>query len=259
MAALFPKKEGMDGIEKIALSFGMSLAVTALIGLGLNYTPWGIRLESVLTSIVIFIIIFANAALFRKSALDKSFRLTSEVTLRFPGWSGTRTEKSMVAALAIAIIAAIGVLIYVIAVPRMGEQFSEFYILGGNGKAENYPSEFYLTGGQVAAVSYDSASTPTAANNGEVTLGIVNREQQQTVYTVKMSINGQPADIFYSGNRAARLGPIELAPDGKFEEKIGFTPQTIGEKQKVEFFLYKDGSDVPGNTLHLWINVKPSP
>jgi uncharacterized membrane protein len=147
----------------------------------------------------------------------------------------------------------------VIAVPRMGEQFSEFYILGGNGKAENYPSEFYLTGGQVAAVSYDSASTPTAANNGEVTLGIVNREQQQTVYTVKMSINGQPADIFYSGNRAARLGPIELAPDGKFEEKIGFTPQTIGEKQKVEFFLYKDGSDVPGNTLHLWINVKPSP
>ncbi|MFC1984218.1 DUF1616 domain-containing protein, partial [Chloroflexota bacterium] len=34
VAALFARTESMDGIEKIALSFGMSIAVTALIGLG---------------------------------------------------------------------------------------------------------------------------------------------------------------------------------------------------------------------------------
>lgn len=41
IAALFPKREDLDGIERIALSFGLSIAVVPLIGLGLNYTPWG--------------------------------------------------------------------------------------------------------------------------------------------------------------------------------------------------------------------------
>ena len=39
---LFPSRKtdrGIDFIERIALSFGMSIVV-ALIGLGLNYTPW---------------------------------------------------------------------------------------------------------------------------------------------------------------------------------------------------------------------------
>ena len=51
VAALFVKKEGMDNIERVALSCGMSIAITALIGFGLNYTPWGIRLEPVLYSL----------------------------------------------------------------------------------------------------------------------------------------------------------------------------------------------------------------
>ena len=41
--ALFPRKEGMGGIERAALSFGLSIAAIPLIGLTLNYTPWGIR------------------------------------------------------------------------------------------------------------------------------------------------------------------------------------------------------------------------
>jgi uncharacterized membrane protein len=57
MIALFPKREKMGGIERIALSFGMSLAVVPLLGLILNYTPWGIRLESILYSVASFIFI----------------------------------------------------------------------------------------------------------------------------------------------------------------------------------------------------------
>ncbi len=57
--ALFPARKtdrSIDIIERIALSFGLSIAVVPLIGLGLNYTPWGIRLEPILLSIFIFII-----------------------------------------------------------------------------------------------------------------------------------------------------------------------------------------------------------
>ena len=61
----------MDGIESIALSFGMSIAVTALIGLGLNYTSWGIRLEPVLYSIFAFIIILSAIAIIRRRAYGR--------------------------------------------------------------------------------------------------------------------------------------------------------------------------------------------
>jgi len=33
--------EGIDGIERVALSFGLSIAIVPLIGLVLNFTPWG--------------------------------------------------------------------------------------------------------------------------------------------------------------------------------------------------------------------------
>jgi len=44
IVVLFPKKDDLEGVERLALSFGLSIAVTPLIGLVLNYTPWGIRL-----------------------------------------------------------------------------------------------------------------------------------------------------------------------------------------------------------------------
>ena len=44
IAALFPGKGDLDGIERIALSFGLSIAVVPLLGLALNYTPFGSRL-----------------------------------------------------------------------------------------------------------------------------------------------------------------------------------------------------------------------
>jgi len=44
IAALFPRRDDLDGIEQIALSFGLSIAIVPLIGLALNYTPYGSRL-----------------------------------------------------------------------------------------------------------------------------------------------------------------------------------------------------------------------
>lgn len=62
MAALFTKKEGMGGIARVALSFGLSIAVVPIIGLILNYTPWGIRVEPALYSIASFVFITSSIA-----------------------------------------------------------------------------------------------------------------------------------------------------------------------------------------------------
>lgn len=45
--AIFPQKD-LDSVERIAVSFGLSLAVAPLIGLMLNFTPWGITLTPML-------------------------------------------------------------------------------------------------------------------------------------------------------------------------------------------------------------------
>src|SRR5512136_1855199 len=62
IAALFPRKDDLDGIERLALSLGLSIAVVPLIGLGLNYTSWGIRLKPVVICLTFFALAMSIAA-----------------------------------------------------------------------------------------------------------------------------------------------------------------------------------------------------
>ncbi len=57
-----------------ALSFGLSIAVVASIGLALNYIPWGIRLHPVMFSLLGFIIILAAVAWYRRRRLPSGER-----------------------------------------------------------------------------------------------------------------------------------------------------------------------------------------
>lgn len=76
--ALFPtkvpiktSKKSLDTIERVALSLGMSLALVPIIGLLLNYTPWGIRLTPIVLSLLALVLIFSTAALIREYLLAK--------------------------------------------------------------------------------------------------------------------------------------------------------------------------------------------
>jgi len=71
--ALFPTKvpiktssESLDTIERVALSSGMSLALVPIVGLLLNYTPWGIRLTPIVLSLLSLTTIFATVAVIRE-------------------------------------------------------------------------------------------------------------------------------------------------------------------------------------------------
>ena len=62
--ALFASKE-LDGVERLALSIGLSLALVPLAGLLLNYSPWGIRTTPVTLSLLVLTLVFAVAAVMR--------------------------------------------------------------------------------------------------------------------------------------------------------------------------------------------------
>jgi uncharacterized membrane protein len=86
--ALFPVKlpiktadKNLDTIERAALSFGMSLALVPIVGLLLNYTPWGIRLTPITVSLTALTLSFATAAVIRETQVGAER-------------SGTPSEKS---------------------------------------------------------------------------------------------------------------------------------------------------------------------
>ncbi len=71
--ALFPvhspiktSSENLDSVKRIALSIGMSLTIVPIVGLILNYTPFGIRLTPILLSLLALTTIFATVAVTRE-------------------------------------------------------------------------------------------------------------------------------------------------------------------------------------------------
>jgi uncharacterized membrane protein len=49
----------------------MSIALVPIIGLLLNYTPWGIRLTPIILSLLALTIVFATAAVIREYQIKK--------------------------------------------------------------------------------------------------------------------------------------------------------------------------------------------
>jgi len=229
MAALFPKREGMGGIERVALSCGISIAVVPLLGLLLYYTPWGISQESVLGSVASFIFITSIIAWFRWKRVSSSERFNIEFQVRMQGWGGGVWDRALSIISGVAILGAFGTLVYIIAVPKVGESFSEFYVLGLEGKAGDYPTELVV------------------GEAGRVIVGIINNEHKTVSYRVEVRIDGVKNN---------EIEPVTLEHDGKWEEEVSFVPEQVGDNQKVEFLLYKDGEVQPDSELlRLWIDV----
>jgi uncharacterized membrane protein len=82
VSALFPKRDRLGGIERLALSFGLSIAVVPLIGLILNFTPWGIKLYPIVISVTIFILAASVVGWYRQRKLEPDQRF--KVVLKGP-------------------------------------------------------------------------------------------------------------------------------------------------------------------------------
>jgi len=173
--ALFPAKKtdrGIDVIERLALSFGLSIAVVPLIGLGLNYTPWGIRLEPILLSVFFFILIIGLIGVYRWRKTDPEERFIISLTLSFPKQEN-KIDRALTIMVVIAIVIVIASLVYVIMMPKTGETFTELYLLGPTGKAAGFPRNL------------------TMNETATVTIGVTNYENRLINYTLEVWLINQ--------------------------------------------------------------------
>jgi uncharacterized membrane protein len=271
--ALFPTKKttkGIDGIERIALSFGLSIAVVPLIGLGLNYTPWGIRLEPILISLFLFILIMAAIAIYRWFTTPEKERYIIDISLTLPV-NEKPLDRILTIILIISIITAAGSLVYIVVTPRIGEQFTEFYLLGPDGMADNYPRNL------------------TQNENATIIIGVVNHEYQTINYTIETWLVNQTTaidnttnetittyhNIWYLDTITTQLTHVPIDIEGpwqpQYETNYTFSINRVGTF-KLAFLLYKtqehvydpttDFSPDPEEKLtsayrdtHLWLTI----
>jgi uncharacterized membrane protein len=235
IAALFPRKDDLDGIERVALSFGLSIAVVPLIGLGLNYTPWGIRLIPVVISLVVFTVAMSFAAHVRRLALSPENRFSVEfgkglelVKKEIAAEEKSKLDRALTVILIITIIISISALIYVIVTPKQGEKFTEFYILGPGGKAYDYPTNV------------------SAGNESTVIVGVVNHEYDTVNYTMWLRLD----------NSTILSQNLTLQDNQTREKAVNYVLDKPGNEQKLEFLLFKENNfTAPYRDLHLWVNV----
>jgi uncharacterized membrane protein len=173
--ALFPTKKenkGIDNIERIALSFGFSIAIVSLLGLILNYTPWQIRLEPILLLLFFFVISVGSIAFYRWKTIpfEQRFIFSFKVSL---SKSNNALDNALTIILGVSIIIAAVSVFYIIVTPKIGEPFTEFYILGPTGNTVDYPR--YLS----------------AEKNASIIIGLVNYEYKPINYSIEVWLINQ--------------------------------------------------------------------
>jgi uncharacterized membrane protein len=262
VAALFPRRTDLDVIKRVALSFLLSIAVAALIGLVLNYTSWGIRLYPILISISIFILIASIIAWYRRTTYLPAERFKVELRPKMPALfkADNTFDRVLIIVLILAILGATGTLAYTVAKPKVGERFTEFYLLGIDGKADRYPKLFTYNGRRVTSVTYEEGDSEVVVSEtyGRIVLAIVNREHHKETYRVEVLCNGQRLSLRIGNARVDELGPIVLQHGEKWEQEIGLAPTGLGDGQKIEFLLYMNDRLYfeEGKALHLWVDAR---
>lgn len=254
---LDPRRAGsIDGIERVALSFGLSIAITPLIGLVLNFTPFGIRLVPIVLSIGGFTLLATIAAAARRRELPTAERFrvpyrswirTTRAELLEPN---TRIDGVLNVVLVVSLLLAIGSVGYAVAVPKSGESFSEFYLLTENESgalvADNYPQNF------------------TVGQSQPIVVGIGNHEHERTKYSVvaalqRVSVQNNSTTVRESRvlDRFSRTIPANESANWTHN----VTPSMTGERLRLVYLLYRGSPpDTPTvenayRETHLWVNV----
>lgn len=250
---------GIDGIERTALSFGLSIAVVPLIGLVLNFTPWGIRFGPLLITVSGFTLVATAVAARRRWEIPPEERfsvpyrqwITAGKTELFEPES--RIDAVLNVVLVVSIVLALGSVGFAIAMPSDGESFTEFYYLSetddGELLAEEYPREF------------------VAGEARPIVVGVENQEHERTNYTVVIEAqnvsfggpNGTRATI-HEREQLARFS-VGLAHNRTHHRTVQLRPTLVGDDRRIKLLLYRDAvpdtvsADTAYRDTQFWVNV----
>ncbi len=240
------EKKGLDGLERIALALGLSIAITPLLGLILNYTyDWdpdhlGIRLVPILVTQYGFIIITSIVAVRRRGLLPLEDRFEIVIDIEMPRDHST-ADKVLTVGIVVMMVLSVGMLIYIIVVPREGEAFTEFYVLGSGGMADDYPRNFIV------------------GEPRSIFIGVGNHEHRTMNFTIVLSIDPTAENVTVSSLNDLTLSTayrpnlgIQVKDGSTLEIPCNFTIDQPGS-YKLQLLLFR--GERMYRDLHLWVRV----
>lgn len=242
IAAMFPRNDSISGIERFTLSVGFSIAIVVFDGFAVSMTEWLFRPDSISISLTLLTLVFVIITYFARrrhpeeeqfsfSIRDfiQSVREDEEENTSLSKEERDRQkmiEKALVIALVLSIVIATAMFAYA-KMTREKETFTALYILGPDGKAENYPT----------------VASPTQPLT--VTVGIENHELERVNYILQMRLDGTVLQ--------EREIPLE---DGEtwLKDMTYSGTHLKQDESKLEFVVFKEeGGNFPYRTVHLWI------
>ncbi len=269
---------GIDGIERTALAFGLSIAIVPLIGLALNFTPFGIRLVPILVSISAFTVGATVVAALRRWELPESERFR----VPYRDWYAagkaevfdpeSTVDAALNVALVIAILLATTSVVYAVAVPQQGEQFTEFYVLteGEDGElvAADYPETLAANQPQPIHLGVENTEYETVEYTVVIQLQAVETDGTGTTVTDRNE-SGTPSDTRLTVTDRRQLQQYSTTVphnesdirERTLELDDGTATAFEGDDRRVKFLLYR--GDPPAEPtaanayrdLHLWVDV----
>jgi uncharacterized membrane protein len=229
---VFARRNDLDFPARLGLSFGLSLAVISALALILSWLPWGIRPTPMLISLSIWIVLFSGLAIFRRWRLSpyEPYPVIPPFN-PFGWWQGQKIWVKIGLVVGVPLlVGAIVLLIALLALPDPATKYTEFYLVGNEGLAENYPRNA-------------NVGSPV-----QLKFGLVNHEGKAMRY--------QKIEARRATETLVSYGPITLANESSVVQPITFSINSPGSDQKVEILLFLDGSNNPYRRLYLWLNVE---
>lgn len=247
-------------VERMVLSIGSSVILVPLLGIVLNYSPWGLRPIPlvVLIGAVTFVLSVLAAARRRRLPPSRRYRISSSrsfTSLRdWVAASDNRLDIALNVGLVIGLLVAIAGVGLAVAIVDNGEHYTEFYLLSedpetGELVADEYPTQ--LTQGQEA----------------ELHVGVTNQERKQTTYTVVVLLDrmtGTPGNKTVVERTEVDRFQQTLKHGETWERRHTIEPSIEGEQLRVTYLLYTEPTpsdpsvDNAYRNLHIWIDVSES-
>jgi uncharacterized membrane protein len=246
----------IDWRERIALSFGLSLAVVPLLGLVIGTATGSLSRESVLVGLNLFVLLTTIAAGLRRYQLSEVERLrlpiqTWIVTLRRAlGGTNSRVNRGSTIVLMVVIVAAAGMFGWALLAPQSGETYTSATLLAENGD------------GELVASGY-----PTTLRQGsgeEFVLRVENHEAVASTYTVVGQLQRvEPDSRAMTVTETERVFQDQQTVDAgdQWATAHTVTPSLTGENLRLVYYIYR--GDVPAEpdgetayrTLYVWVDV----
>lgn len=226
---LFPKLGDLAGLERAALSFGLSIALIPIVAISIEALSGRVDATVIVVGTTFLTVGQVVLVVLRRQYLPPNDRYVP--MLRFSPWlwwhALDKPNRIVMGVIGFGFSMAVVAGVLLVTIPGSGQFFTEFYVLGREGYAEDYPRE--VRAGETVILS----------------ITVVNNEGVSMRYYAEVQLEGEVL---------AASSPFTVEAGQSVSQPLMFSILETGDSA-VQLLLYRDGQPQPYRVLRLWLKV----